>query len=237
MESDDPDVVEEYQRVCDSSYREKYDLVKAKVCGLEGVLDKKSKINKQFLTHVKTNLAIRFFQISDSNKIKSKRKEAIFQTVPQYSELCISEHCWSRTETALIKGIANDYREMGESPRAILILKRAIESFEKELIGRENAFPGKRLLWEHLATYLGDVEAYEEAILYAKKEIRAIMKSGSAKGVSDELYEIAWNEKEQGQVITEIYKKKYLQALNLSILFQEREFIIFLKGREKKYCK
>lgn len=237
LESDDPDVVEAYQRIMDCSYREKYDLMKEKVCRLEGMLDKKSEINRQFLMHMKNNLDIRFFQIFDSNKTKDKRQEAIVQTVSQYSEVGISKHCWSRTETALIKGIANDYRELGESKRAILILKRGIESFEKEQIGRENTCPGKRLLWEHLATYLGDVEAYEEAILYAKKKIDAIIKSGSAKGFSDELYELAWNGKEKGQVKPKLYKKRYLQALNLSILFQEREFIIFLKEREKKYRK
>ena len=237
LESDDPDVVEEYQRIMDCSYREKYDLMKEKVYRLEGMLDKKSEINRQFLMHMKNNLDIRFFQVFDSNEIKSKRQKTIVLTVPQYSEVCISKHCWSRTETALIKGIANDYRELGESKRAILILKRGIESFEKEQIGRENTCPGKRLLWEHLATYLGDVEAYEEAILYARKKIKAIIKSGSAKGFSDELYELAWNGKEKGQVKPKLYKKRYLQALNLSILFQEREFIIFLKEREKKYRK
>ena len=200
------------------------------------MLDKENEINRQFLMHMKNYLNIHFFKISDSNKIKSKRQEAIFQTVPQYREACISEHCWSRTEIALIKGIANTYRKLGEPKIAILILKRTIDSFEKEQIGRENANLGKQLLLEHLAMYLGDIEAYEEAILYAKKVIDAIIKSGSAKGVSDELYEIAWNEKEKGQVIVEKYKKKYLQALNLSILFQERELIIFLKEREKKYC-
>ena len=229
LESDDPDVVEEYQRVVDCSFREKYDLMKEKVCRLEGMLYKESKINRQFLMHMKNNLDIRFFQVFDSNKTKDKRREAIVQTVPQYSEACISKHCWSRTEIALIKGIANDCRELGESKRAILILKRAVESFEKEQIGRENACPGKQLLLEHLATYLGDVEAYEEAILYAKETIGAIIRSGSAKGVSDELYELAWNGKEKGQVKPKLYKKRYLQALNLSILFQEREFIIFLK--------
>lgn len=237
LESDDPDVVEEYQRVMDCSYREKYDLMKEKVYRLEGMLDKKSKINRQFLMHMKNNLDIRFFQIFDSNKTKDKRQEAIVQTVSQYSEVGISKHCWSRTETALIKGIANDYRELGEPKIAISILRKGIKSFEKEQIGRENTCPGKGLLLEHLATYLGDVEAYEEAILYAKKEIKVIMKCGSAKGVSDELYELAWNGKEKGQVKPKLYKKRYLQALNLSILFQEREFIIFLKEREKKYCK
>ncbi len=235
LESDDPDVVEEYQRIVDCSFREKYDLMKEKVYRLEGMLDKKSEINRQFLMHMKNNLDIRFFQVFDSNKTKDKRQEAIFQTVPQYREAYISEHCWSRTEIALIKGIANDYRELGESKIAILILRRAVESFEKEQIGRENACPGKQLLLEHLATYLGDVEAYEEAILYAKKEIKAIMKSGSEKGISEELYELAWNGKEKGQIKPKLYKKRYLQALNLSILFQKREYIIFLKEREKKY--
>ena len=236
LESDDPDVVEEYQRVMDCSYREKYDLMKEKVYRLEGMLDKKSEINRQFLMHMKNNLDIRFFQVFDSNKIKSKRQKTIVLTVPQYSEVCISKHCWSRTETALIKGIANDYRELGESKIAISILRKGIKSFDKETIGQENACLGKQLLWETLATYLGDVEKYEEAILYAKKGMEKIFENGSAKGISDALYEIAWNERER-KAKPEIYQKKYFQALNLSILFQEREFIIFLKEREKKYCK
>ena len=236
LESDDPDVVEEYQRVMDCSYREKYDLMKEKVYRLGGMLDKKSKINRQFLLCIKDNLDIRFFQVFDSNKIKSKRQKTIVLTVPQYSEVCISKHCWSRTETALIKGIANDYRELGEPKIAISILRKGIKSFDKETIGQENACLGKQLLWETLATYLGDVEKYEEAILYAKKGMEKIFENGSAKGISDALYEIAWNERER-KAKPEIYQKKYFQALNLSILFQEREFIIFLKEREKKYCK
>lgn len=146
LESTDPDVVEEYQRIMDCSYREKYDLMKEKVYRLEGMLDKKSEINRQFLMHMKNNLDIRFFQIFDSNKTKDKRQEAIVQTVSQYSEVGISKHCWSRTETALIKGIANDYRELGEPKIAISILRKGIKSFEKEQIGRENTCPGKGLL-------------------------------------------------------------------------------------------
>ena len=61
-----------------------------------------------------------------------------------------------------------------------------------------------------------------------KKEIKAIIKSGSAKGFSEELYELAWNEKERKQLKPEIYQKKYLQALKMAILFQKREFIIFV---------
>ena len=80
---------------------------------------------------------------------------------------------------------------------------------------------------------MGDVEAYEEAILYAKETIGAIIRSGSAKGVSDELYELAWNGKEKGQVKPKLYKKRYLQALNLSILFQERIYYIF-EGKRKE---
>ena len=52
LESDDPDVVEEYQRIQDSSYREKYDLLKEKIYDLKGKLDKTSKINRQFILHM-----------------------------------------------------------------------------------------------------------------------------------------------------------------------------------------
>ena len=87
----------------------------------------------------------------------------------------------------------------------------------------------KEILKEH------GYERYEISN-YAKKGMEKIFENGSAKGISDALYEIAWNERER-KAKPEIYQKKYFQALNLSILFQEREFIIFLKEREKKYCK
>ena len=77
---------------------------------------------------------------------------------------------------------------------------------------------------------------YEDAIFYAKKSMKKILESGSAKGISGELYEIAWNERER-KAKPEIYQKKYFQALKFAILFQEREFIIFLKQREQEYKK
>lgn len=66
--------------------------------------------------------------------------------------------------------------------------------------------------------------------------MKKILESGSAKGISGELYEIAWNERER-KAKPEIYQKKYFQALKFAILFQEREFIIFLKQREQEYKK
>ena len=128
-----------------------------------------------------------------------------------------------------------DYRENGETEPAIAILRRTIESYDKETIGRENAGLGKQLLCETFATYVGDIAGYKEAILYAKKSIKEVLQSGSAKGISDELFEVAWNEKERKQLKPEIYQKKYLQALKMAILFQEREFVIFLKGERKEY--
>ena len=74
--------------------------------------------------HMKNNLDIRFFQVFDSNKQKTSDRRLSFRQFPQYSEACISKHCWSRTEIALIKGIANDYRELGESKINFDIEKR-----------------------------------------------------------------------------------------------------------------
>ena len=237
LESDDPDVVEEYQRIQDSSYREKYDLLKEKIYDLKGKLDKTSKINRQFILHMQNNIDVRFFQILERKQIKMKRQKEIKETASKFDTVSIQEHGWSRTEIAIIKNIANAYRDDKKVEIAISILRKAIESFDKETIGQESACLGKQLLWETLATYLGDVEKYEDAIFYAKKGIKKILESGSAKGISDGLYEITWNEKEKEQTKPEIYQKKYLQAFTLAILFQEREFIIFLKQREQEYKK
>lgn len=236
LESDDPDVVEEYQRIQDSSYREKYDLLKEKIYDLKGKLDKTSKINRQFILHMQNNIDVRFFQILERKQIKMKRQKEIKETASKFYTVSIQEHGWSRTEIAIIKNIANAYRDDKKVEIAISILRKAIESFDKETIGQESACLGKQLLWETLATYLGDVEKYEDAIFYAKKGMKKILESGSAKGISGELYEIAWNERER-KAKPEIYQKKYFQALKFTILFQEREFIIFLKQREQEYKK
>lgn len=236
LESDDPDVVEEYQRIQDSSYREKYDLLKEKIYDLKGKLDKTSKINRQFILHMQNNIDVRFFQILERKQIKMKRQKEIKETASKFDTVSIQEHGWSRTEIAIIKNIANAYRDDKKVEIAISILRKAIESFDKETIGQESACLGKQLLWETLATYLGDVEKYEDAIFYAKKGMKKIFESGSAKGISGELYEIAWNERER-KAKPEIYQKKYFQALKFTILFQEREFIIFLKQREQEYKK
>lgn len=236
LESTDPDVVEEYQRIQDSSYREKYDLLKEKIYDLKGQLDKTSKINRQFILHMQNNIDVRFFQILERKQIKMKRQKEIKETASKFDTVSIQEHGWSRTEIAIIKNIANAYRDDKKVEIAISILRKAIESFDKETIGQESACLGKQLLWETLATYLGDVEKYEDAIFYAKKSMKKILESGSAKGISGELYEIAWNERER-KAKPEIYQKKYFQALKFAILFQEREFIIFLKQREQEYKK
>lgn len=236
LESTDPDVVEEYHRIQDSSYREKYDLLKEKIYDLKGQLDKTSKINRQFILHMQNNIDVRFFQILERKQIKMKRQKEIKETASKFDTVSIQEHGWSRTEIAIIKNIANAYRDDKKVEIAISILRKAIESFDKETIGQESACLGKQLLWETLATYLGDVEKYEDAIFYAKKSMKKILESGSAKGISGELYEIAWNERER-KAKPEIYQKKYFQALKFAILFQEREFIIFLKQREQEYKK
>ena len=234
LESTDPDVVEEYQRIFDGSYRKKYELIKEQVYCLKEILDIKSKTNRQFLIHMQNDIDIDFFQILDRKQIKMKKQKEIKETASNFDMVSIQEHGWSRTEIAIIKNIANAYRDDKKVEIAISILRKAIESFDKETIGQENACLGKQLLWETLATYLGDVEKYEEAILYAKKGMKKIFENGSAKGISGALYEIAWNERER-KAKPEIYQKKYFQALKFAILFQEREYTLFLEQREKQY--
>lgn len=182
LESDDPDVVEEYQRIQDSSYREKYDLLKEKIYDLKGKLDKTSKINRQFILHMQNNIDVRFFQILERKQIKMKRQKEIKETASKFDTVSIQEHGWSRTEIAIIKNIANAYRDDKKVEIAISILRKAIESFDKETIGQESACLGKQLLWETLATYLGDVEKYEDAIFYAKKGMKKNFREWECEG-------------------------------------------------------
>lgn len=226
LESDDPDVVEEYQRIQDSSYREKYDLLKEKIYDLKGKLDKTSKINRQFILHMQNNIDVRFFQILERKQIKMKRQKEIKETASKFDTVSIQEHGWSRTEIAIIKNIANAYRDDKKVEIAISILRKAIESFDKETIGQESACLGKQLLWETLATYLGDVEKYEDAIFYAKKGMKKILESGSAKGISGELYEIAWNERER-KAKPEYIRRNIFRLSNLRFYFKKENLLYF----------
>ena len=234
LESTDPDVVEEYQRIQDSSYRKKYDLGKEKIEHLKGILDTTSKTNRHFLMHTQNNFDILFFQILDQDRVKKRRKKEIREIALNFDELNIEKHCWSRTEVASIRGLSQVYRDEKKPEIAILILRKTIESFDKETIGQENACLGKQLLWETLATYLGDVEKYEEAILYAKKGMEKIFENGSAKGISDALYEIAWNEREKKQSLKYI-KRNIFRLSNLRFYFNRENLLYFLQNRAKQY--
>lgn len=111
LESTDPDVVEEYQRIFDGSYRKKYELIKEQVYCLKEILDIKSKTNRQFLIHMQNDIDIDFFQILDRKQIKMKRQKEIKETASNFDMVSIQEHGWSRTEIAIIKNIANAYRD------------------------------------------------------------------------------------------------------------------------------
>ena len=89
LESDDPDVVEEYQRIQDSVYKNQYDLAKSKIGQLEDKLDEKSKINRQFLRHIKTNMCVLYFQTGWMEKIKAERWRIIKETSTKFDELHI----------------------------------------------------------------------------------------------------------------------------------------------------
>lgn len=155
LESDDPDVVEEYQRIQDSSYREKYDLLKEKIYDLKGKLDKTSKINRQFILHMQNNIDVRFFQILERKQIKMKRQKEIKETASKFDTVSIQEHGWSRTEIAIIKNIANAYRDDKKVEIAISILRKAIESFDKETIGQESACLGKTAIMGDISNLSG----------------------------------------------------------------------------------
>ena len=92
LESDDPDVVEEYQRIQDSVYKNQYDLAKSKIGQLEDKLDEKSKINRQFLRHIKTNMCVLYFQTGWMEKIKAERWRILKETSTKFDELSIQKY-------------------------------------------------------------------------------------------------------------------------------------------------
>ena len=95
-------------------------------------MDIKSKTNRQFLIHMQNDIDIDFFQILDRKQIKMKRQKEIKETASNFDMVSIQEHGWSRTEIAIIKNIANAYRDDKKVEIAISILRKAIESFDKE---------------------------------------------------------------------------------------------------------
>ena len=226
LESTDPDVVEEYQRIFDGSYRKKYELIKEQVYCLKEILDIKSKTNRQFLIHMQNDIDIDFFQILDRKQIKMKRQKEIKETASNFDMVSIQEHGWSRTEIAIIKNIANAYRDDKKVEIAISILRKAIESFDKETIGQENACLGKQLLWETLATYLGDVEKYEEAILYAKKGMKKILRMVARRESAVRYMRLLGMREKEKQSLKYI-KRNIFRLSNLRFYFKKENILYF----------
>ena len=226
LESTDPDVVEEYQRIFDGSYRKKYELIKEQVYCLKEILDIKSKTNRQFLIHMQNDIDIDFFQILDRKQIKMKRQKEIKETASNFDMVSIQEHGWSRTEIAIIKNIANAYRDDKKVEIAISILRKAIESFDKETIGQENACLGKQLLWETLATYLGDVEKYEEAILYAKKGMEKILRMVARRESAVRYMRLLGMREKEKQSLKYI-KRNIFRLSNLRFYFKKENILYF----------
>lgn len=226
LESDDPDVVEEYQRIFDGSYRKKYELIKEQVYCLKEILDIKSKTNRQFLIHMQNDIDIDFFQILDRKQIKMKRQKEIKETASNFDMVSIQEHGWSRTEIAIIKNIANAYRDDKKVEIAISILRKAIESFDKETIGQENACLGKQLLWETLATYLGDVEKYEEAILYAKKGMKKFLRMVARRESAVRYMRLLGMREKEKQSLKYI-KRNIFRLSNLRFYFKKENILYF----------
>ena len=226
LESTDPDVVEEYQRIFDGSYRKKYELIKEQVYCLKEILDIKSKTNRQFLIHMQNDIDIDFFQILDRKQIKMKRQKEIKETASNFDMVSIQEHGWSRTEIAIIKNIANAYRDDKKVEIAISILRKAIESLDKETIGQENACLGKQLLWETLATYLGDVEKYEEAILYAKKGMKKILRMVARRESAVRYMRLLGMREKEKQSLKYI-KRNIFRLSNLRFYFKKENILYF----------
>ena len=168
-----------------------------------------------------------FFQILDRKQIKNEKAEGNKKKLHQiFDMVSIQEHGWSRTEIAIIKNIANAYRDDKKVEIAISILRKAIESFDKETIGQENACLGKQLLWETLATYLGDVEKYEEAILYAKREWKKIFEMVARRESAVRYMRLLGMREKEKQSLKYI-KRNIFRLSNLRFYFKKENILYF----------
>ena len=175
---------------------------------------------------MQNDIDIDFFQILDRKQIKMKRQKEIKETASNFDMVSIQEHGWSRTEIAIIKNIANAYRDDKKVEIAISILRKAIESFDKETIGQENACLGKQLLWETLATYLGDVEKYEEAILYAKKGMKKILRMVARRESAVRYMRLLGMREKEKQSLKYI-KRNIFRLSNLRFYFKKENILYF----------
>lgn len=105
--------------------------------------------------HTQNNFDILFFQILDQDRVKRSRKKEIREIALNFDELNIEKHCWSRTEVASIRGLSQVYRDEKKPEIAILILRKTIESFDKETIGQENACLGKTAIMGDIGNLSG----------------------------------------------------------------------------------
>lgn len=181
--------------------------------------------NKQYISMI--TLIVQ----SEENKITIKEykdglEDALRLTFPEYEEAFPIKRLFTANEINLLNNIANAYANMGDAFKAVAILYRTKEYFEKVHLGNDDKEYNIVLL--SLANKLGRMKRYEESIKICEEGIQWLKRDNRSGYLYNFIYNIGWNYVQiyidGGKKETEKYQlaKRYMkQACYINVLCDE----------------
>lgn len=166
----------------------KYPLARKLLNELEDVLEKPTKIDRQFvLLH---QILLNQKQFSNAEKLK-KLETAIQLTCPKYKSSYIPR-VLSYDEIILLNNIAICYEAAGDRERAISILTVLKEYYEHHVISEEEALRTQPMILYNLSKFLGLSGQYDECIEICDLGIRIARTTGRCPLLGETLFNRAW---------------------------------------------
>lgn len=166
----------------------KYPLARKLLDELEDMLEKPTKIDRQFvLLH---QILLNQKQFSNAEKLK-KLETAIQLTCPKYKSNYIPR-VLSYDEIILLNNIAICYDALGDCTHAISILTVLKEYYDHHVISEEEALRTQPMILYNLSKFLGLSGRYDECIEICDLGIRIARTTGRCPLLGKTLFNRAW---------------------------------------------
>lgn len=166
----------------------KYPLARKLLDKLEAMLEKPTKIDRQFvLLH---QILLNQKQFSNAEKLK-KLETAIQLTCPKYKSNYVPR-VLSYDEIILLNNIAICYDALGDCAHAISILTVLKEYYDHHVISEEEALRTQPMILYNLSKFLGLSGRYDECIEICDLGIRIARTTGRCPLLGETLFNRAW---------------------------------------------
>ena len=193
---------------------------------LEGVLDKPTRIDRQFV--MLHQILLYKEKYTNADKLK-QLEEAIQMTCPKYKNNYIPR-VLSYDEIILLNNIAICYEAAGDRERAISILTVLKEYYDHHVISEEEALRTQPMILYNLSKFLGLSGRYDECIEICDLGVRIARTTGRCPLLGKTLFNRAWALiKRERSGDWEVAEKSLKQAYTFSDVME--------KGHDKDFIR